>query len=394
MKRTLCAQCFSGVSGDMFLGALIDLGADRDRIEGTLRKLPLTDYRLEVQEEVRGGMRGLKCTPRFGSGTKDFRTLGQVKEALRGSGLERGLVGEAETLFERLAGAEGAAHGKSAGTVHFHELGSPDTLIDVVGTLAAWRDLDIESGYASAVNLGGGQVKTSHGLLPVPAPATARLLEGMPVYSDGEEGEKTTPTGALLVSHLCRPTGAFPPMRLEGTGTGIGERSFEKGPNCLQLLLGEGDDDVEEEEVVVIETNIDDIDPQVFGYVTARLLKAGALESFVTPVVMKKGRPGHLLTVISPLGREGELGGIIFRETGTLGYRYRRVGRMKLRREIKEVSISSGHVRVKTASFEGEEIRYAPEYEDCRRIAKMSGRPLREVMEEAARTRGKGRGSR
>jgi uncharacterized protein (TIGR00299 family) protein len=368
----------------MIVGALIDLGADRSALEAGLRKLPLPDFRFEVEEVLRRGLRARKFTPRFTGEGKSLRTLGQVKEALRQSRLEASLVREAEKVFERLAEAEGAVHGKSAGTVHFHELGSPDTLVDVVGALIAWRNLGITEGYASAVNLGGGRVGTSHGVLPVPAPATARLLEGWPVYSDGDEGEKTTPTGAVLVTHLCRPE-AFPRLRLEKVGCGAGEKEFGSAPNFLQVLLGERDEAVEREEAVVIETNVDDLSPQILGYLTARLLEAGAMESFVTPVVMKKGRPGHLVTVLAAAGKAEALGEIIFRETGSLGYRFHAVGRVKLARETKEVRTRFGSARVKIASLDGKEVRRGPEYEDCRRLARESGRPLREIIEEVAR---------
>ena len=383
MGRVACLQCSSGASGDMLLGALIDLGADPSLLEAGLRKLPLADFRLEIGETLRRGLRARKFNPRFTGKGKDLRTLGQVKEALRKSGLEGSLVREAEKVFERLAEAEGAVHGKTAGTVHFHELGSPDTLVDVVGTLIAWRDLGITEGYAAAVNLGGGSVGTSHGVLPVPAPATARLLAGWPVYSDGDEGEKTTPTGAVLVTHLCRPE-PFPRLRLEKVGYGAGEKEFISAPNFLQILLGERDEAVEREDAVVIETNVDDLSPQVLGYLSARLLKAGALESFVTPVVMKKGRPGHLLTVLATVDRVEALGEIIFRETGSLGYRFHPVGRVKLARETKEVRTRFGPARVKVAFLDGEDVRCGPEYEDCRRLAKLSGRPLREIIEEVA----------
>jgi hypothetical protein len=273
--------------------------------------------------------------------------------------------------------------------VHFHELGSPDTIIDVVGTIIGWRKFGISSALASAVNVGSGRVSTAHGVFPVPAPATAVLLQGWPIFSDGEDGEKTTPTGAALLTHLCSPAGSFPPLRLVKTGRGAGDREFTAAPNCLQLLLGEDEDEVEGEEAVVIEANLDDLNPQVFGYLTVQLLKAGAMDAYVTPVVMKKGRPGHLVTVVAAPERVEPLGRVLFRETGTLGIRTHRVGRLRLRRRTKEVDTPSGKIRVKTASLDGEEIRYAPEYEDCRRIAEKSGRPLREIIEEVLR--GKGR---
>jgi uncharacterized protein (TIGR00299 family) protein len=272
--------------------------------------------------------------------------------------------------------------------VHFHELGSADTLVDVVGTLYGWRALGIARAFAGPVNVGGGTVQTEHGLFPVPAPATARLLEGSTVFSDGADGEKTTPTGALLLAELTEAPAATPPFTLERTGYGAGDRDFPGRPNCLQILLGAAEEETQTEQVLEIETNLDDLSPQVIGYTLERLLAEGAREAFVTPVLMKKGRPGQLLTAIVPEGSETALGALLMRETGTLGYRVRRTGRVILKRAQIEVGVAGGTVRIKTAALGGEQIRYSPEYEDCRRIAEKTGRPLREVIESASRTRG------
>ena len=372
----------------MLLGALVDAGLDPVLLEDRLRALNLPGFHLEVGEVDRGGLRARKVTPSFSGAERPFTTLGKVKELLRSSSLQGSVTREAEKIFERLAEAEAAVHGKTAGTVHFHELGSPDTVVDIVGVLIGWKELGITEAFATAVNLGGGSVRTSHGTFPVPAPATARLLQGWPVFSDGQEGEKATPTGAVLVTHLCSPVESLPTFRLDRVGYGAGDREFTSRPNCLQMLLGERGMEVEGEEAVVMETNLDDLNPQVFGYLTARLLKEGAMDAYVTPVVMKKGRPGHLLTVVAPPEKEESLGRVLFHETATLGYRTSRVGRVRLRREVREVRTRYGLVRVKTATLDGREIRYAPEYEDCRRIAKISGLPLREIMDEVLRSRG------
>jgi uncharacterized protein (TIGR00299 family) protein len=369
----------------MLLGALVDLGADAASLEERLRRLPLPGLRLKVGEVEKNGIRARKVTPRFAVGGKSFRTLGQVREALRGGALEDAVLSRAKKVFQRLAEAEAAVHGKTAGTVHFHELGNPDTLVDVVGVLLAWSDLGIGEGYASAVNLGGGEVGTEHGILPVPAPATAELLQGWPVFTDGEEGEKTTPTGAVLVSHLCSPAAPLPPVRLVRIGYGAGERDFAARPNCLQVLLGEKDGDIDGDEAMVVETNLDDVNPQIFGHLTAVLLEAGAMDAYVTPVVMKKGRPGHLLTALVRPEDMERVGRLVFRETGTLGYRYRKVGRRKIRREIRQVATAHGPVRVKIGIMDGEVVRSAPEYEDCLKVARASGQPLKDVMDEAVR---------
>lgn len=389
MTRTAFLNAFSGASGDMFLGALVDLGVDPADLAKALRRLPLPGLRLDARQVARQGLRAAKVTASFEGATPVFRTLGQVKEALRPSGLDPGLLRQAERAFERLAEAEAAAHGATPGTVHFHELGSADTLVDVVGTLFGWRALGIGRAFCGPVNLGGGTVSTQHGVFPVPAPATANLLAGREVCFDGQQGEKTTPTGALLVSLLTEPDAAVPPFAIERTGYGAGERDFAGRANCLQILLGAKDEptQTEHERVVVLETNLDDLSPQVLGYTVDRLLREGAREAFVTPVLMKKGRPGHLLTAIVPEGLEAALGSLLMRETGTLGYRVRRTGRVVLARTETEVEVEGQRVRVKSAALDGETIRFAPEYEDCRRIAQKTGRPLREILEAAARAR-------
>ncbi len=387
MTRTACVNAFSGASGDMFLGAIVDLGIDPADLEAILNRLPLPGLRLDVREVSRQGLRAHKVSVGFAGKEPTFRTLGQVKEALRGSNLDPALLRGAEHAFERLAAAEAAVHGGTPGTVHFHELGSADTLVDVVGTLYGWRALEIGRAFAGPVNVGGGTVQTEHGLFPIPAPATARLLEGRSIFSDGAGGEKTTPTGALLLTQLTEEIATTPPFTIERSGYGAGDRDFSDRPNCLQILLGAAGEETESEQVVELATNLDDLSPQVIGYTLEQLLREGAREAFVTPVLMKKGRPGHLLTAIVPEGRETDLGALLMRETGTLGYRVRRTGRVVLKRAQIEVGVEGGTVRVKTAALGGETIRYAPEYEDCRRIAEKTGRPLREVIEAALRTR-------
>jgi hypothetical protein len=387
VTRTALVNAFSGASGDMFLGALVDLGLDPADLEAALRRLPLPGLRLEARTVERQGLSACKVDAVFEGPEPTFRTLAQVKEALRASTLEPEVLRQAGRAFERLAAAEADAHGATPGTVHFHELGAADTLVDVVGTLYGWRVLGIGRAHAGPVNLGGGTVRTAHGVFPVPAPATARLLAGHAVFADGEEGEKTTPTGALLLSTLTEPAAAAPPFTLERTGFGAGGHDFPGRPNCLQILLGAGDKATEGEQVVVLETNLDDLSPQVIAYTLERLLRAGAREAFVTPVLMKKGRAGHLLTAVVPDGSEAALGALLMRETGTLGYRVRRTGRVVLRRREMQVAVDGGTVRVKIADLGGEQVRFEPEYEDCRRIAEQTGRPLRDVLDAARRAR-------
>lgn len=382
MRRKAFLQCSSGISGDMLLGALVDLGVDAAALAAELGKLKLPGFKLDITEKKAGGLRATKVTPRFGKKCPVFRNLAQVNEALKGSSVDSEVAGEAKRLFHRLADAEASVHGGDAGTVHFHELGSADTMVDIVGVLWAWRHLGIDEGFASGPNVGSGEIRTEHGVFTVPAPATAKLLEGWPVFSDGEQGEKTTPTGALLLTHLCRPAAGLPHLVLEQSGRGAGDREFESRPNVLQVLLGSQGSETVREELLVLETNIDDLNPQVLGGLTGQLLGSGALEAYITPVVMKKGRPGHLVTALVPRQKESLVGALVMRETGTLGYRTYAVDRTRIEREVIELRTTGGSVRVKTASLNGEVVRFSPEFEDCRRIAEKTGRPVKDVMEE------------
>jgi uncharacterized protein (TIGR00299 family) protein len=298
--------------------------------------------------------------------------------------IDRGALNErvkrdAKAVFQRLGEAEASVHGTSIEKVHFHEVGAVDSICDIVGACFAIDALAVETIHCSAVNVGSGTVKAEHGVMPVPAPATAALLKGIPIYSRGPEMELTTPTGAALVATLSSSFGALPPIKILASGYGAGDRDFPEHANVLRVLIGETTNAPESTTVSVIEANIDDSTPEVLGYAMERLLEAGALDVTLTPLVMKKNRPGTLLRVIAKPEDRETLAALIMAETSTLGLRLYGAERRVQKRKIVSVKTPHGEVRVKVT-----EGGYAPEYEDCRRIAREKSVPLRQILSEAS----------
>lgn len=382
--KTAYFDCSSGISGDMLLGALVDAGADAliEDIEKEIKKLKLKGYRLTRKKVKRGGLSATKVDVEL-TAKQPPRRFRDIKAVIDKSTLSPDIKKSTLNIFKRLFESEAGVHGGRHDRVHLHELGAIDCLIDVVGTLVALKHFAIGKVYASAINLGSGVVKTSHGLLPVPAPATAEMLKGVPVYSSGE-GELTTPTGAAIIREITSGFGGMPPMAFKKIGTGAGSENLKDRPNVLRVFIGETTTSVDD--VVVLETNIDDMDPRIYEYVMERLLKEGALDVCLTQVVMKKSRPGVRLTVLSSEEKRTALEEIIFRETTTLGIRRYRAQRSVLEREIKKVQTGFGKIRVKEARLGGKLLRVEPEYEDCKRAARKSGVPLRDVIRSTRRS--------
>ena len=375
---TLCyLDAFSGVSGDMLVGALADAGADAEAISAAVGSLD-AGATLRFEKTKRGGIAATKfhvdCEH-----THTHRHLSSILKMIESGSLGARAKRDAAAVFTRLAEAEAAVHGVPVEKVHFHEVGAVDSIADIVGACVGFELLGVDAIYCSALNLGGGTVKTEHGMLPVPAPATARLLDGRPVYSRGPNVELTTPTGAAVVTTLAAGFGAMPAMRLGRTGYGAGTRDFPEQPNLLRVILGTSSGAPEAVEVSVIEANIDDLSPQVLGYALERLLDRGALDATLEPLQMKKGRPGTLLRVIAKPEDREELTGLIFRETSTLGVRIYSAERRVQPRTWVEVETPHGKTRVKVAG----DGSWAPEYEDCRRLALETGTPLKQILAEA-----------
>lgn len=386
MTKLAYFECFSGISGDMTLGALVDAGADLVQIEAELRKLPVKGWSVSAEKVKRGALAATYVKVATEE-THHHRGLTKILDTIEKAGLSPRAAERASAIFRRLGEAEARIHGVPVEQVHFHEVGALDSIVDIVGASIGFDLLGIEEFACSAVNVGGGRTQSAHGPLPIPAPASADLLRGAPVYSSGIEKELTTPTGAAIVSTLCTQFGAMPPMTTNAIGYGAGSWDLKEQANVLRLFVGESAAkraSPGEHTITVIETNLDDMNPQIYGYLVEQAFAAGALDVYSTAVQMKKNRPGQLLTLLCEPAVTDALVSLLFRETTTLGVRTYEAQRKVLQREIVQVETAHGSVRMKLARLNGSVLNAAPEYEDCRRIASERGVPLKQVLAEAA----------
>ncbi len=376
-------DCIAGASGDMILGALIDAGLPAARLRQELSALHLADFELRVRPTQKNAFSATKVDVIVADDVPE-RHLSDIEALITASDLSPAIQAKALALFRRLGQAEAGIHGTSLEHVHLHELGGVDTVVDVVGTLLGLEALGVERVYASPLPMGRGFVRGAHGRIPLPAPATLALLQGTPVVGVELDVELVTPTGALLLTSLAERFGPIPPMTLSAVGYGAGGRDLAI-PNLLRLLLGQAPtpDGVTTETLVLLETNVDDLNPELYEYVMERLFQAGALDVFLTPVQMKKNRPGTLLSVLGRPGDTDELQKILFAETSTLGIRQGWVTRRALPRSIHTVQTDYGPVRVKLARWGEGQSKVAPEYQDCRHLAQESGAPLQDVYRAA-----------
>jgi uncharacterized protein (TIGR00299 family) protein len=445
--RIAYLECFSGISGDMFLGALVDAGVSPGLLEKTVEALGV-GAKLEISKVMRSGISatkvdvwvdGKKDMPReeywakqdvvpgpakahhdheyahghnhhhehshhHESGSHEqsptnapaphehghsHRGLSEIRTIISASAISDSAKTTAIAIFEALGAAEAKIHNVPVESIHFHEVGAVDAIVDIVCAAVGAEALGVDGIVCSALNVGGGSVKCAHGTFPVPAPATVELLKNAPVYSSGIEAELVTPTGAAIAKTLATRFGAFPEMKIEKSAYGAGSRDFPGHPNVLRIVIGEAvpvlTGKTRSETISVMEANLADLNPQVFGYVMDRLLEEGALDVFGMPVQMKKNRPGTLLTVLCKPEDAEKLIQLIFSETTTLGVRRREESRQTLARRWESVRTEWGEVRIKIASMNGTVTNYAPEYEDCRRIAAEHHVPLKTVMQEASR---------
>lgn len=382
--RVAYFDCFAGASGDMMLGALVDGGWALEDLKSTFAKIPLGGYTIGAEEVRKGLLRALQV--RIDIDAHDHtaeRNLHDIVQLLEESSLDDDVIAQSTRLFARLAEVEGRMHGVAPEEVHFHEVGAVDSILDVVGVVAGLKALGIEHVICSPVNVGGGPpIQTRHGWWPIPGPATLDLMKDKPIYAQADMGETLTPTGALLLSELASKFGPIPAMRIERVGYGAGQRDTEI-PNVLRLVIGEQMSASGSGTATVIETTIDDMNPQLYGHVSARLFDAGALDVTLTPVQMKKGRPGHVLSVMTEAVDHTPLLDIVFRETTTIGVRTHRVERIKLERKVDHVETPWGTVGRKTAYWRGEVVNRSPEYDDCLRVATAAGVPVKRVMDYA-----------
>ena len=440
--RIAYLECFSGISGDMFLGALVDAGVSPGLLQQTVAALEV-GAKLEISRVVRSGISATKVDV-WVDGEKDMpreeywakqdathshahnhehdhgrshthehthehshsheesphtseqhehehvhRGLTEIRKIISAAKISESAKKTAISIFEALGAAEAKIHNVPVETIHFHEVGAVDAIVDIVCAAVGAEALAVDEIVCSSLNVGGGTVKCAHGTFPVPAPATVELLKDAPVYSSGVQAELVTPTGAAIAKTLVQRFSAFPEMKIEQSAYGAGSRDFSGHPNVLRIVIGEAVPKLatktNSETISVLEANLDDLNPQVFGYVMDRLLEEGALDVFGVPVQMKKSRPGTLLTVLCKSEHADKLTQLIFSETTTLGVRRRDETRQTLARRWENVRIEWGEVRIKIASMNGTITNYAPEYEDCRRIAAEHHVPLKTVMQEASR---------
>jgi hypothetical protein len=375
----------------MILGAIVDAGLPLRALREELAKLPLEDYSLVARKVERGGFTATKVDVKLKRRGHDpdhsHRNLPEILRLIGRSELPKGDQDQAATVFQRLAEAEGKVHGCPPEKIHFHELGAVDAVVDIVGSVVGLRLLCIERVVSGPIRTGTGFVECAHGRLPVPAPATAELLKGFPSVGTDIEGELTTPTGAALLTTLADGFGPRPPMMVTAVGYGAGTAQRETPPNLLRLFVGDvaAEEEVTEEtdEVVVIEANLDDLSPEITGYVVDRLFAAGALDAYLTPIHMKKNRPAAILTAIAEPATAAAMEEIFLTETSTFGLRRTRASRRKLRRESADVATPYGKIRVKVGHMGKKLVHAAPEYEDCRRAATEFGVPLKMVYQAA-----------
>ena len=380
-------DCFSGISGDMVLGALLSAGCELEQLEGYLRQLPLTGWKIASTKVARNGLAATRATVEYAE-SKHHRSLGTILKMIQDAALPPGIADRGSAIFRRLAEAEARVHDIPIDRVHFHEVGAVDAIIDIVGASIGLELLGVGEVVCSSLNVGCGSVKTEHGMLPVPAPATAELLRGAPTYSNGIEHELVTPTGAAIVATSASRYGAQPAMTVTAIGLGAGAAEFSWQANILRLFVGEASErdagKPDCEDVVVLEANLDDMNPQIYGYFADRALAAGALDVFSIPIYMKKNRPGQLVTVLCDRETEKVLTDLVFRETTTLGVRRSLATRQTLQREVVTVETAFGAIRVKVARMNGRTLNVAPEYDDCRAAATENGVPLKRVLAEAS----------
>jgi hypothetical protein len=402
MSRILYFDCFNGASGDMVLGALLDAGLPLEELRRALGSLAIEGASVSAARVLRAGVSATKfIAEEHGRNAHDHarephqhdhghnhhthRSLREINALIERSALSADAQGRAKALFHRLGEAEAAIHQIPIEQIHLHEVGALDSIIDIVGAVFAIEWFHADRIISSPLNVGGGMVNSAHGNFPVPAPATVKLLAGAPVYSSGVQSELVTPTGALLVTSHATSFGPVPAMTIDRVGYGAGDRDLPGTPNVLRVLVGESTDQPHTERIVVLQSEIDDMNPQLFGLVMDRLYAAGALEVYFSSVQMKKNRPGTLLTILARPEQREELSAIVFRETTTIGVRYHEVQRERLEREMVAVNTPYGTVRFKVARRGDTIVNAAPEFEDCLRLASERSVPVKEVQAAASK---------
>ena len=382
--KTLYFDCFAGASGDMILGALVAAGVDPNTLREQLSLLKVDGFDVAFETVDRSGLSATYARVETTDETK-HRHLSDIKTIIEGSSVSENVKQRAVEIFTRLAAAEARVHNEPVDHVHFHEVGALDAIVDIVGAAICFDLLKIDRFVSSPLHVGSGTVQMAHGRFPIPPPAVAELLRGVPFYATDIKGELLTPTGAAIITTVCKEFGAIPQMTADATGYGAGTRQYENFPNVLRVMIGEtSSDGATDEKLWMLETNIDDMSPQILGHVMDRAFELGALDCYFTPVQMKKNRPGVLLSVLCANDRKETLMKLLFTETTTLGVRSYEVARRALRRSIVRVETPYGPIDVKVAHLNGNVVNEMPEFEQCRIAASKAGVPVK-VVEDAVR---------
>ena len=380
--KTAYFDAFSGLSGDMIVGAILDCGADFAQLERAISAVPIKGYRLSTRRKASSGISALKFDVEV-TEPQPERHFGEIRTMIDSSSLADTVKRRAIEIFQVLANAEAKIHNTTPDHVHFHEVGAVDSIIDIIGTAWGLEQLGVDDLIVSPLPTGRGFARSQHGVIPVPAPATAELLTGFAVKVGDGGAEMVTPTGAAVLRALARSAEIPLNFEIEKIGYGAGTRDLDDRPNVLRLMLGRERLTLDTDTMLEISANIDDLNPQIYDHVMDRLFAAGARDVTLTPTIMKKGRPAITLSVIADPANRDTLAKIIFTETTTIGLRYHPISRLKLSREIKEVETQYGKIRVKISGGHGNAITITPEYEDCRRLAAQLNIPLRTILDEA-----------
>lgn len=392
--KILYFDCFSGISGDMVLGAMADAGVDIEVIKKELKRLDLDGYKLRISKVKRKGIKGTKADVIVDEKKHlHHTTYKYIKRMIERSRLSKKIKEDSLKIFKNIAEAEAKIHRTSVNNVHFHEVGAVDSIVDVVGAAICINILSPDIILSSPINTGMGMVKTEHGILPVPAPATAEMLKGFPSYSSDIKFELATPTGVGIITTMAKASNTIPNMKTNAIGYGAGSKDFLDSPNLLRIMIGEttpstpllkkgGMGGFEQDSITVIESNIDDMNPQFYDHIMNRLFKEGALDVFLTPIIMKKNRPAVKITLISEIDNANNLADILLSETTSFGLRMYKTERVKLKREIKVIKTEYGNAKIKIGKRNSKIIKVVPEYEDCKRIAEEKGISIKEVYEK------------
>ncbi len=388
-KRILYIDCFSGISGDMFVAALLDVGVNKEDFTNIISKILPPYAKIKIWDEKRGNFTGKRFQIGLSKKEREERHLKDIKKLLDNSKLDKSIIEKSKKMFEELAEVEAEIHGVSKEEIHFHELGAIDSIADIVGAVIAVKLLNVNKIYFSKINVGIGYTEIKHGRVPLPVPASAELLKRCkaPVYSTGINSELVTPTGALFIKHFANSF-TMPEMKIERIGIGFGSKEFKESPNFLRAMLGTPEKEYSENEVI-IETNIDDMNPEFLPSVEKKLFKSGALDVFRTPIQMKKGRGGFILSILCERKNIDKLANILFHETTTIGIRIHSIERRKLDRKTKKIKTEYGEAEVKLAYLKGELVNISPEFDSCEKLAKKKGLPVKEIYEEVKETANK-----